>query len=396
MTQAKKHQKGRLMGLAGGMMMACLASQAGHGATTLDQALRAGTPSLDMRLRYETVDDGVNKDAKAGTLRTRLGYRTGDYRHFFVFGEYEDVRAIAGLDDYAPARSGYASVADPEVTQLNQALIGYRGISDTLLKLGRQRLILDNARFVGNVGWRQNEQTFEAVSLVNRSLPHTTLSYAYLDAVKGILKKFDAKVSDHLLNARYNGIEALTITAYAYLLEDDASNAENDTYGLRLKGDRNLAEDTRLLYTVEFARQRTHDNDANYAFAEAGVQYRKLTARLGYEVLGSDGGAYGFQTPLATKHAFNGWADLFLTTPDDGLRDLMFSLTGGAGGIKLLGIYHDFSADQGSGDYGSEIDLLAARKFAGHYQLGIKYARYRADDWKTDTDKLWLWGQLRL
>ncbi len=87
---------------------------------------------------------------------------------------------------------------------------------------------------------------------------------------------------------------------------------------------------------------------------------------------------------------------MFLATPGDGLRDLMFSLGGKAAGIKLLAVYHDFSADQGSDDYGSEIDLLAAKKFARRYQLGIKYASYRADSWKTDTDKLWLWGQLKI
>ncbi|MFQ5488139.1 MAG: alginate export family protein [Gammaproteobacteria bacterium] len=376
-------------------IIAALAAMPSYG-TTLNEALVSGQVKLDMRLRYETVDDSTNKDAKAGTLRTRLGYQTGDYQGFFVFGEYEDVRAVAGLDDYAPEHSGYATVADPEVTQLNQALMGYRGISDTLIRLGRQRLILDNARFVGNVGWRQNEQTFEALSLVNTSLPHTTLSYAYLDEVKGILEKFDANVSDHLLNASYSGFQALTVTAYAYLLEDDDSNAENDSYGLRLKGGKGLAENTKLLYTAEFARQSTNDNDANYTFLEAGVQYRKVTAKLGYEVLGSDDGAYGFQTPLATKHAFNGWADMFLSTPGDGLRDLMLSAGGKMAGIKLLAVYHDFSADQGGDDYGSEIDLLAAKKFAKRYQLGIKYASYRADNWKTDTDKLWLWGQLRL
>ena len=30
------------------------------------------------------------------------------------------------------------------------------------------------------------------------------------------------------------------------------------------------------------------------------------------------------QTPLATLHAFNGWADMFLTTPANGLQDLYF------------------------------------------------------------------------
>ncbi len=365
-------------------------------AGNLTEALAGGTPSLDMRLRYEGVDDSINKKAKAATLRTRLGYATGDYHGLSAYGEFEDVRIVAGMDDYAPVKSGYATVADPEVTQLNQAFLSYTGLQDTGIKLGRQRLILDNARFVGNVGWRQNEQTFDAVSLRNTSLTDITLTYAFLDKVNGILTKFDADVSDHLINVKYTGLKAVKLTAYGYLLKDDDSSAKNDSYGLRAKGKSALGDTGKLLYTAEFATQSTDNNDANYGFLEAGIAMQGITVKLGYEVLGSDGGAYGFQTPLATKHAFNGWADMFLKTPDNGLQDLMLTLTGKLGGVKLLAVYHDFSADEGSDDYGSELDLLAAKKFGKHYQLGLKYASYQADTWKSDTDKIWLWGQLKI
>jgi len=377
------------------LIAAGLVATAAHG-SGFDEALTGGKVNVDMRLRYEAVDDNTNKDAKAGTLRTRLGYQTGDYKKFFAFAEFEDVRTVASLDKYAPEKPGYAVVADPEITQLNQAIIGYKGFSDTTAKLGRQRIILDNARHVGNVGWRQNEQTFDAFSVVNASLPNTTLTYAFLDKVNGILEKFDADVSDHLLNATYSGFRPGKITAYAYLLEDNDSNAENDTYGLRFSGQSELSQQSKLVYTAEFASQSSDNNDATYTFLEGGVQYAGVTAKLGYELLGSDDGTYGFQTPLATKHAFNGWADQFLVTPDNGLQDVMLSISGKLSGVKLLGVYHDFSADQGDADYGTEVDLLVVKKFAKRYTLGIKYASYRADTWKTDTDKLWIWGQLKI
>ncbi|MFQ5487030.1 MAG: hypothetical protein ACE5ET_01110 [Gammaproteobacteria bacterium] len=97
-----------------------------------------------------------------------------------------------------------------------------------------------------------------------------------------------------------------------------------------------------------------------------------------------------------TKHAFKGWADMFLSTPGGGLRDLMLSAGGTLEGVKLLAVDHDFSADQGGDDYGSEVDLLAAKEFAKRYQLSMKYADYNADSWKTDTRKLWLWSQLKI
>ncbi len=365
-------------------------------ASDLDTALVEGTPSLEMRLRYESVDNTTNKDASAATLRTRLGYATREYHGLMAYGEFEDVRIIGGLDDYAPVTDGYATVADPEITQLNQAFLGYNGLPQTQIKLGRQRLILDNARFVGNVGWRQNEQTFDAVSLINKSLKGTTITYAYLDKVNGILTTFDADVSDHLLNVKYDGIETLTLTAYAYLLEDDDSGAKNDTYGLSTKGKADLGEMGKLHYSAEFATQSTDNNDASYLFLEAAMTTKAITAKVGYEVLGSDGGAYGFQTPLATKHAFNGWADKFLATPATGLRDLMLTLSGKLGGTKLVAVYHDFSADEGDAQYGSEIDLLAAKKFGKRYLAGLKYSSYSADSYSTDTNKLWVWGQLKI
>jgi len=376
--------------LAYGLIVITLAGSPAYAADSLDQALTEGKPNLDMRLRYESVDDSTNMKASAATLRTRLGYKTADLSGFYAFGEFEDVRIAGGVGDYAPEKTGYATIADPEVTQLNQALLGFKN-DNTEIKLGRQRLILDNARFIGNVGWRQNEQTFDAFSVVNQSLPDITLTYAFLDQVNGILTKFDADVSDHLLNASYTGFKPAKITAYAYLLKDDTSDAKNDTYGLRVKGKADS-----FLYTAEFASQSTDNNDASYMFAEAGMKLSGVTAKLGYEVLGSDNGAYGFQTPLATKHAFNGWADEFLATPATGLKDFILLVTGKVSGVKLLAAYHDFSADEGSADYGSEVDLLAAKKFGKRYTLGVKYAAYSADTFKTDTDKLWVWGQVKI
>lgn len=372
------------------LLSGLLFSANAYSAGSFNDALSQGTANIDMRLRYESVDDSTNKNAEAATLRTRLGYTTADYNGLSLFGEFEDVRIVGGVDDYAPVTAGYATVADPEVTQLNQALLAYK-TDTTHIKAGRQRLILDNARFIGNVGWRQNEQTFDAFSLVNTFLPDTTITYAFLDQVNGILTKFDADVSDHLLNLSYTGIKPIKITAYAYLLKDDGTDAKNDTYGVRLNGKADS-----FLYTAEFASQSTDNNDATYLFAQAGMRFSGITAKLGYEVLGSDNGAYGFQTPLATKHAFNGWADQFLATPATGLKDLMLLVTGKAAGVKLLAAYHDFSADEGSADYGSEVDLLAAKKFDKRYTLGIKYAAYSADTFKTDTDKLWVWGQVKI
>ena len=128
-----------------------------------------------------------------------------------------------------------------------------------------------------------------------------------------------------------------------------------------------------------------------------GVVVQGITAKVGLETLGSDDGAYGFATPLATLHKFNGWSDQFLGTPNVGLEDLYVKFIGKAFGGKWLVAYHDFSADDGTptvDDLGSEVNLQYTRKFAEHYRFGIKYANYSAGDasaGKVDTDRAWLW-----
>ncbi len=92
---------------------------------------------------------------------------------------------------------------------------------------------------------------------------------------------------------------------------------------------------------------------------EPGIKFSSLTAKIGYEVLSGDG-TDAFQTPLATGHAFNGITDKFLTTPDDGLEDIYvkaaysFAKVPLVEKISLAAAYHDFEADRGGADYGSE------------------------------------------
>ena len=59
-------------------------------------------------------------------------------------------------------------------------------------------------------------------------------------------------------------------------------------------------------------------------------------------------------------------------------------------GMKLVAFYHDFSADEGSTDYGTELDFLVAKKVNDNLAVAVKYASYSADDYATDTDKMWL------
>jgi len=365
-------------------------------ADALMDAVRGGTPNLDLRYRYETVDQtGIVDTAQASTLRTRVGYTTGAFHGVKALVEFENTTALDG-DEYNSTTNGKTTrpvVADPEGNDLNRAALmaSMAGVDATL---GRQRIILDNARFVGNVGWRQNEQTFDAVRLDAKPIAALSATYVYLWNVDGITSA-DTSHDSHLIHLAYRSPQAGTVTAYGYLLANrDAPAASSQTLGLRYAGAFDL-KPVRLGVTAEYAAQSAYRGsgvgDSSYGFGALAATVAGVTAQAGYEVLGGDG-ATAFQTPLATKHAFNGWADKFLATPATGLVDWMLTLSGAVAGTKLVGVYHDFSADSGGAGYGTEVDLLAARKFGPH-TLGVKYASYRADTFATDTDKLWLFAE---
>ncbi len=354
-------------------------------ADDLTDALKASKVSGDFNLRYEDVDAG-STSSDGLTLRSRFTVTTGAVGKFNAVVEFEDTRDVLGIDDDG------GLIADPEHTELDQAFVQYK--SDAVsAKVGRQVITLDGHRFVGHVGWRQDRQTFDAVTAMFQPVEGLDVFTGYIykrNRILGETADFDS--SDFLLNAAYK-TPVGKLVGYAYLLDNDDTDKQIDTYGVSLTGA--TGSDVKIMYAAEFATQSIElasgaDFDTDYMMLEVGAAVSGVTAKVGYELLGSDNGMQGFATPLATLHKFNGWADKFLGTPNGGLEDTYVSVGGSVAGIGLLAVFHDFSADEGSGDYGSEYDLQAVKK-VGSYTLGLKYASYDADNFSVDTDKLWVW-----
>ena len=358
---------------------------------------------VDFRLRFESVEqDNALKDAEALTLRTLVHYQTKSYNGLSAVVEFEDSRDVNDVEDYNDAignNGEYSVIADPNTTELDQGFIQYKGKGVTA-KLGRQVITFDGHRFVGHVGWRQDKQTFDGAS-VNYINDKFSVSYAYIDKRNRIFaEQKDIDSTDHLINASYKfGLGKLT--TYGYLLEvDDVASNALDTYGLSFDGKAKLF-DKDVTYRVEYATQTSEtadaEFDADYINVEGGIALGKFKLKLGLESLGSDDGQYGFSTPLATLHKFNGWTDQFLGTPGVGLNDLYVSASTKLLGGGVLVAFHDFSAsDDGYGidDLGSELNVQYAAKFATYFNGGIKFAAYSAGDdaaGKVDTDKIWLW-----
>lgn len=358
--------------------------------------------TADFRLRYEYGDQDPLDESHAGTLRSRIGILTGKYAGFQGFVEYEGT-LTADRDSYQAASvhgtgQGKTIIADPESHELNRAWISWTGL-DSSIKVGRQRIILDNARFVGNVGWRQNEQTYDAVTLTNSSLEDLKFFYGYINHTQRIFGsetpalagQTDFDGDTHLFNVAYSGLPNATIATYAYLmdLENDAgSAASNNTYGAYIKGSVPM-EPVSLGYLGEYAHQTDGGNsplnyDTNYYHLQGSATFsKKHTFGVGYESLGEN-----FRTPLATLHKFNGFADKFLVTPPDGLADLyVFGGTKLPGDIGLKVAYHWFGSEGGSLEYGSEADVVLTKAINEHVSVLAKYAHYFADDFATDTQR---------
>lgn len=367
-------------------------------------------PILDARYRYEHVDqDNALKHANAQTLRTRVGVQSGKWYGLSALIEADNVSHIgdASYNETRNGQSEYSVVADPDGSEINQILLRYDHQYGSAV-LGRQRINLDNQRFVGGVAWRQNEQTYDGVLGQLKPLQGLTLSYAYIDNINTVFGpgngRYDSAATpanieghSHLLNAQYILMPELTATAYQYRLGLDnltAGSQSSKTTGLRLNG-----AIAGISYVLEYAQQSEYadnplDLDSDYYLAELGYTVQGVALKAGYEVLGGDAGPgnRAFQTPLATKHAFQGWADIFLLTPAGGVKDAYAGISAPLFGGTLQAWYHDFRAEVGSSQYGEEINLSYAHPIPGVKGLVglVKYASYDADDFAVDTDKAWL------
>jgi hypothetical protein len=373
--------------------------------------LKGGKVDLYLRYRFEYVNDGQGvpplKDAYANTLRTALGYNTGLFYNLGAYFQVEDVRTIGAErfnDGGSNGITDRAVVVDPEGIEIHQANLRFEGIPQTILRLGRQEIEHRQApmhRYIGNILWRQNWQSFDAIRFTTRYLPNTVVDYSYTWNVNRIFgednrlpDRSDFRMDSHLFNMQYTGFNFGKFEPYAYLLDFSSAVSERfstQTYGLRFDGAYPVTPQARLLYTGEYAHQGDYGENPNdigvdYWLGELGAAYtfgklvESVTAKVSYELLGGDGGVESFQTPLGTNHAFQGWADRFLITPGDGIEDIFVTLKTSILGVNVMAVYHDLNSDRDSYDYGIEWDVLIEKTFLKRYTIGLKYSDYRADN----------------
>ena len=369
-------------------------------ASSVLQMLGEGDTSLSFRYRYEFVDqDGIDKNANASTLKTRLTYKSASLNGLTALFEVDNVTLVGNESYRTPSNGkiGYPIVADPDGTDVNQVSLTYKSDGYRAI-LGRQRILHSGQRFVGGVGWRQNEQTYDAFTLSSKSLGPVAIDYSYIWDVNRIFGPKDSAAQpkrwesdSHILLAAMSPAKGHSVKGYAYLLDfADATANSSSTYGIEYRGKFDgFVLDAAYATQSDYAENPV-SYEADYMMAQLTLPLKPMSVAVGYEVLGSDGGLVAFKTPLATLHKFQGWGDKFLGTPTNGVEDTYLKFSGKLGAAKLALIVHDFKADFGRADLGSELDVVATYPINKTVSVQLKYASYDADTHASDTEKFWM------
>lgn len=389
----------------------------GH-ANCLEDIFFQGDTSLNLRFRQEQANNksyqqlGINPPfpGRASTLSTRLTYNTAPFYHTYGVLDFNNVTSYFNNhhnsgSNTSPSKIFYPIIPDPKGTALVQAFVTFDGIPETQIVLGRQNINLDNERFVGTSDFRQMPKTYDAASIVNRTITNVELFYAFIDEVNTIYQGNQRAFfpqrdnTSHLINITATLFPFGDFIAYGYLIHDfDLPDFSANTYGLRHEG--NLPFPDITLYSVlEYARQNSKnpnpvDYHANYYHLNGGLEWFIFDLCGGLEVLGGNDRARGkaFKTPLASFHEFNGYAGIFTRTPDDGLKDLYAKAQMDVWQIIIEATYHHFKAESGGDTYGHEWDFSISRSLFKNYLLGAEFADFhgRNEYGYADTRKYWL------
>ena len=423
--------------------------------TTLMEAIAMGKPMTNFRLRYENVDqEGINTstgksldEADAWTLRSLIGWQTKPFKNFSIAAQlinvtqlndsfYDGTNNLFGSSVATPAnKKKYPLVVDPDYTGINQLFLEWTGLPDTKVRVGRQSVKLDNVRFVGNVEFRQLMQVFDGIAVENKSIQDVEFYAAHFEALRRITSQYlsDGNVDIAHATWKYSPTESLTGYGYFQNMPLNGFNAYSNnahtthggtgfddnsskTFGLRADGSHKVNADWKVLYTAEYAKQddyRGGDSriDAHYWRLGTGAGLGNWTVRLDRELLSSNDSLYGFQTPLATGHLFQGLGDFFLLTPKQGIEDTFITLNGKVYDVQLSAEYHWLDSDKNfktgtntthftGNQYGKELDLIVAYNYDKNWSGKIEYFSFKEDDCyggactntnasrKRDTDKL--------
>ena len=376
----------------------------------------------NLRLRYEHADDDVQPDdATALTLRYRGTVEANLTRRLTLLGEIEAVGEL--IDNFNDGRLNWSStppeeisdrkfrpvIPDPGGVELNRAQALVEFSEETRAVIGRQRIVLDDERFIGVSAFRQNDRTFDALRFGADIGDAVLVNAGYIRNARRVIRD-DAGFGVFNGDSYFAHVNApapagrLSLFHYALDLETGPQGARDDrastrTTGARLEG-RRYWGDRGVLWEASFARQVDHadnpvDFAAHYWLGELGVEKGGVALFGRAEILSGNTDSLPFTTPLATLRRFQGNADIFFVTPADGVVDVSARAEwrlGAVGPFRDVQAFvrrHWFSAETTGADYGVEIDAEASAVF-GQTTFSAAIARYRTRGFAADTDRVFL------
>ena len=364
----------------------------------------------DLRLRYQTIESDIFTNfGEALTLRFLGAFEAKLFDKTYALAEVETVTAlIDNYNDGTGIAGQFPFIPDPDGVELNRLQLISEVIPKTRITAGRQRIALDDWRFIGAFPFRQNGQSIDALRVETKALLSGNLDVGYLNKVRRPLggNNPNGVFSGDSFYLNYNkGTPFGRFSAFHYALDLEAGPsaasrqyASSKTTGVRLLGRRDW-DNLSIVWEGSYARQSDYATSprkyaADYALLELSFKPGSFDFRVRTEILGSDNG-HAVQTPLASLHRFQGLADKFLVTPDDGVRDYSllsrysFGPIGPFSNVETFASHHWFQADTNGRSYGRELDLSVKAKL-NKTNFAIEYANYQAKSFSRDTKALFL------
>ena len=359
---------------------------------SLAQDFAGGQLWIELRPRWNHIEESDKPETTyGGTVRAIAGWRSSPWHgmratiegiHANHWGEKhfnDDPANIAG--------SPYPLLPDPRHTGLNRAFLEITGPEGLAARFGRQRLALDNQRWVSDNDFRQIPQLFDGATVEYTGLPAARLTAGFYSRVRSTSGATD-DLRLAVLNAAWNPRPDHSVGAFAYFHDQPGSapftGFQDESYrvqGVRAEGVAGRWGAIEIPYIAELARQRPFADgdariDARYWRLGAGLSTGHWLVRADYEVRGSNEGLYGLQIPLTDFYAFNGWTLKWFTAPREGLRDGWVTGRWAVGKLVLYGELHRFDSDFGSLDLGRELDVGATWEVLPNAVLRLQHARY--------------------
>jgi hypothetical protein len=150
-------------------------------AQELEDIFKEGKVSGQLRAFWYDGDRELRIDRTALTLGGILSYKTASYEEFSGGVSFFSSNGVTSLTEMPESGQTHNLNLDgSSINTLGEAYLQYSA-HDTLIRYGRQRLDLPLANDYYN---RMLPNSFEALSIENRSLSHTTLKAAYITGWK--------------------------------------------------------------------------------------------------------------------------------------------------------------------------------------------------------------------